>query len=124
MRGARKKLAALAREIAEDNADARSQQLNPGNAWASALASLGAQDVERECFLWPQNVASWQAWQAVQTQWRSGMSGATGLDYAGVRAALDELGFAGDERQAAWRGIQAAERATLEVWAERRERET
>lgn len=122
MRGARKKLAALAREVAEANADA-SQSVDPNNAWSSAFAALGVADVERTGYLWPDNVVAWHAWQSVQTQWRAGMAGATGLDYAGVRAALDELGLAGDERRDVWRGIQAAERATLEVWAERRERE-
>ena len=52
------------------------------------------------------------------------MAGPTGLDYAGVRAHLDEQDIEGpDARRDIWRGIQAAERATLEVWADRRERE-
>jgi hypothetical protein len=59
---------------------------------------------------------------AVQTQWRVGMSGATGLDYAGVRAWLDEDGIDGDERRDLWRCIVAAERSTLSVWSEQRER--
>lgn len=62
-------------------------------------------------------------WCDVQTQWRTGVAGATGLDYAGVRAWLDELGLPPDERRAAWAGIRACERATLEAHAERRERE-
>lgn len=60
----------------------------------------------------------------VQTQWRVGMGGATGLDYAGVRAHLNELRDAGDlpaeERADVWRCIRSAERATLDVWSERR----
>jgi predicted peroxiredoxin len=55
----------------------------------------------------------------VQTQWRSGMGGATGLDYAGVRAYLDESGLAGDERKDIFTGIRAAEGATLQAWAEK-----
>lgn len=55
------------------------------------------------------------------------MGGATGLDYAGVRAHLEELQAARllprKERPDVWRCIQAAERATLSVWAERREQE-
>ena len=38
--------------------------------------------------LWPENVASVDLFLAVETQWRVGMGGATGLDYAGVRAAM------------------------------------
>lgn len=69
-------------------------------------------------YLWPDNVDAWQAWIGVQTQWRVGMSGATGLCYAGVRAYLDELDATGPERRAIWSGIQAAERATLDTWSQ------
>lgn len=47
-----------------------------------------------------------------------GMGGLTGLDYAGVRAHLDEEGYAGEERKEIYAGIRAAERAVLEVRAE------
>lgn len=47
------------------------------------------------------------------------MGGATGLDYAGVRAYLDESGLAGDERKDIFTGIRAAEGATLQAWAEK-----
>lgn len=59
----------------------------------------------------------------MQTQWRVGMAGQTGLDYAGVRAYLDEAGVHGDERADAWRGICAAEGATLHVVAEQRRKD-
>lgn len=72
---------------------------------------------EEQCFLWPCNVITWGAWYDVQTQWRIGMSGATGLDYAGVRAYLDELGHHGEDRREIFSGIQAAERAALDVWS-------
>lgn len=58
----------------------------------------------------------------VQTQWRSGMGGPTGLDYAAVRAWLDEAtDLQGDERREVWSCIQAAERGSLEGWAVRRQ---
>lgn len=48
---------------------------------------------EREDFeIWPENVEPIQIFYAVQTQWRPGPTGYTGLDYAGVRAALDMMG--------------------------------
>lgn len=65
---------------------------------------------------------AWDCWHSVQTQWRVGPAGATGLDYAGVRAYLDEAGLQGDERREVWDCIRAAELATLSVWAEQRER--
>ena len=74
-------------------------------------------------YLWPCNLDAWHAWCELQTQWRHGMGGPTGLDYAGVRAYLDELGHLGDERRALFSGLRAAEHATLEAWAEKRQRE-
>lgn len=75
--------------------------------------------MEREVYLWPCNVDAWRCWLDVQTQWRVGMGGRTGLDYAGVRAYLDEAQPA--DRAGAFRGICACERAVLDVWAENRE---
>lgn len=58
----------------------------------------------------------------MQTQWRVGAGGASGLDYAGVRADLDERGLTPEERRDAYIGIKECERVTLQVWAEQRER--
>jgi hypothetical protein len=74
-------------------------------------------------YLWPCNVQTWRHWQALQTQWRIGMGGATGLDYSGVRAYLDEQDIKKAERREIFEGIQAAERGTLDAWAEQAERE-
>ena len=71
-------------------------------------------------YLWPCNVQAWQCWQGVRTQWRTGMAGATGLDYAGVRAYFDLQGIRGAARRSVFAGIQACEAATLAVWAEQR----
>lgn len=75
----------------------------------------------RTLYLWPCNVQAWQCWQGVRTQWRTGMAGATGLDYAGVRAYLDLQGIEGDALRSIFAGIQACEAATLAAWAEQRE---
>lgn len=42
--------------------------------------------------LWPDNEASFVLFTRLQTQWRTGMSGATGLDYHGVGAAVRMMG--------------------------------
>lgn len=80
---------------------------------------------EREVteYLWPDNVATWRCWTRVRTQWRVGMAGATGLDYAGVRAFLEEQGLDESTRREVFEGIQVCEAATLEVWAEQRAEE-
>lgn len=79
---------------------------------------------ELRVYLWPDNVATWNAWLGVQTQWRAGMSGYTGLDYAGVVSYLRIVCRArGDQLAELLRGIQACEIGALRVWAEERSRE-
>jgi hypothetical protein len=63
-------------------------------------------------------VRAWEVWVSVQTEWRSNGTGGTWLDYSGVRAYLDEMGYSGDERKDIFLGIRAADRATREVWTE------
>lgn len=75
-------------------------------------------------YLWPCNVPAWDVWTELQTQWRTGVAGATGLDYAAVRALLDELGYVpGDERRHLFDCIRAAESEVLSAMAQRRQRE-
>lgn len=75
-------------------------------------------------YLWPESVDAWAHWRALQTQWRTGMGGATGLCYAGVRAYLDECGLApGDERRELFDCIRACEQACLEAWADQRDQQ-
>ncbi len=56
----------------------------------------------------------------MQTQWRIGMSGATGLDYQGVSAYLDRLGLEPQEHREMFDLLQACERVTLDEWARQR----
>lgn len=83
------------------------------------MAAASQQDVQTG-WLWPDNVRTWSCWQALQSQWRVGATGrATGLDYAGVRAWLLDEEPKRDKRAEIWRGIQACERAVMEVAAEK-----
>lgn len=70
-------------------------------------------------YLWPCNVITWAHWQAVQTQWRTSHGGATGLDYAGVIAYLNETGMKTKHRQQTFAGIRAAEESSLRAWSEK-----
>lgn len=83
----------------------------------------GEEPVQTE-YLWPCNVAHWRMWQELGTQWRVGMSGATGMDYAGVRAHLEVAhGLRGKRLRKAWEAMRACEEGTLQAWAEERERQ-
>ena len=75
---------------------------------------------DEELYLWPCNALVWGLFMRLQTQWRVGMSGATGLDYAAVRVVMDLAGVGKKRRQEVFAGIQACERATLEIWNDRR----
>lgn len=78
------------------------------------MLAARASEPKPKAYLWPCNVGTWRHWCELQTQWRVGVNGATGMDYAGVRAYLDECGLTGDERRDVWAGIRACERGTLE----------
>jgi hypothetical protein len=58
---------------------------------------------------------------AVQTQWRVGMAGATGLDYAGVETAARLRGTPLDPDT--FDALQLCERAALAAMNERRQKE-
>lgn len=79
-------------------------------------------DIE-ELYLWPDNVAGWDLFQTVSTQWNIGLNGVIGLQYAGVQAAMELTGIPRKQRPALFRDVQVCERATLEALAERREQQ-
>lgn len=83
--------------------------------------AAGGREQEDIVYLWPDNVVAWGVWCDLQTQWAHSHGGPSGLQYAGVRAHLDEMGFAGDERRDIYAGVRAAERATLDALALKRE---
>lgn len=92
---------------------------------AAALPQQSTDDDEGDpVYLWPDCVDIWHHWRELQTQWRTGVAGVTGLDYLGVRVYLDELGIEpGAGRREIFDCIRAAEAACLEAWDERRRRE-
>lgn len=72
--------------------------------------------------LWPELVPALNLWFAVQTQWRHGWGGPTGLDYAGVRASPAFRALDRAQREPAFADLCIMERAAILAWAERRER--
>ena len=101
-----------------------SEQAGPaeGNTALDALfAARPAVANEDEVYLWPETVPIWNHWQEVQTQWRTGMAGATGLDYAGVMAYLGAVESDEEIRREAFSAIREAERAVLSAWAAKKE---
>ena len=67
--------------------------------------------------VWPENWAALEVFGAMQTQWRVGMSGPTGLDYAALPAVLDLLGIT--ERADCFAGVQIMESEALDIFRAR-----
>lgn len=89
---------------------------------AAGVSSGDAEPQEEPIYLWPECVDAWNHWQHLQTQWRVGMAGASGLDYLGVGAYLDEAGVRrGRKRRELFECFQAAEAACLDAWQAIRE---
>lgn len=78
---------------------------------------------ERLFYLLPELVPVLNAWFALQTQWRLSDGLPTGLDYAGVSAALALREDKRARRRELFADLQVMERAALDAWAEKRARE-
>ncbi len=126
MRRQRKKLAQVARLQASGQLSTQQNQAPDAN-FIDALAAFGLQDdgddddtqstQQPKCYLWPCNLATFNVWQGLQTQWREGMGGRTGLDYASVTSYLrDVCRASGKEQVEIFRGLQAMEYAALDEW--------
>lgn len=79
-------------------------------------------DDDTPLHLWPENWPVWCLWRDVETQWRTGMAGATGLDYPGVWCLIEQR-FKRRERRTVFWLVQAMEDAALQEYRARAERE-
>lgn len=128
-----KKLAQAARLQATgqivDTPDDDDDDDEPVNEVDAALAAFGMFRVESVhlaktgiCYIWPENHEIWRIWNRLQTQWRVGFFGRTGLDYAGVTAYLRDVWRVKDRNFAhIFMCIQTMEMAVLEEWEKKRE---
>lgn len=79
------------------------------------------EDVLSDVEIWPDNALPVALFLECATQWRHGVNGITGLDYAAVGFVLDERGLDGDLRRDALAGIRVMERAVLKAKMEKRD---
>lgn len=89
---------------------------------AFGLVAEGLPDPET-VDVWPENRAPMEVFAGMQTQWRIGMKGATGLDYAAMPAVMTMVGVKRKRRADVMGAVQVMERETLRLWAERREKQ-
>ncbi|MDQ2821933.1 MAG: DUF1799 domain-containing protein [Pseudomonadota bacterium] len=70
-----------------------------------------------EFYLWPENVATFNLWGEIQTQWRISDGQRTGLIYEGVMICLNLCpAIRKRERTEVFRLLQAMECASLNEW--------
>lgn len=60
---------------------------------------------------------SYRLFRAMSTQWRAGMGGATGLDYAALPVTGDLLGMTYEEIRSAFEDVRMMEGVALDVMA-------
>lgn len=68
---------------------------------------------DRVVEVWPENWQTFCIFCDLQTQWRAGFGGPTGLDYGVFYRDLDDLGITGEERLRVKADIRAMEQAAL-----------
>lgn len=76
-------------------------------------AGLTREDVATSVELWLCNVKPFNLFQSLGTQWRIGMSGPTGLDYAAILVALRLQGVCRTEWPSLFEDIRVMEAAAL-----------
>lgn len=68
--------------------------------------------------VWPENWEAVQVWARSQTQWRVGMAGVIGMDYAGLDVVMQRMDVA--DKADVFDRIQVMESATLGAIEEQR----
>ncbi len=106
------------------------QGITPQPFAPGASVSVISKSELSECFfprpnqppcLWPCNATAMHVFAAMQTQWRVGMAGATGLDYGVLPAVMDMMCVDMQERRRVFAKVRVVEAEFLSVWAKRRD---
>jgi hypothetical protein len=77
------------------------------------LAGIAAREASMGVEVWPENWPAFALFCSMQTQWRVGMGGATGIDYSALYPLLDRHASDPDEWNALFEDVQTCERAAL-----------
>jgi hypothetical protein len=87
---------------------------------AFGLVPEAEMEIEEEFHLWPENVAAFNLWLSIQTQWRSDNGQRTGLEYPGIDICIRNQAVPKKQRSWYFATMQAMERAALDEWAKER----
>jgi hypothetical protein len=77
------------------------------------LAGIAAREASLGVEVWPENWPAFTLFCSIQTQWRVGTAGATGLDYNVLYPLLDRRTSDQDEWDELFADVQVCERASL-----------
>jgi hypothetical protein len=86
-----------------------------------ALFGLSAMDLDEEVEVLRDNWSAFRVMEAMGTQWRTGMGGATGLDYAVVSAVMSLVGIPKKTTKQVFQDLRVMEAEALAVMAENRD---
>jgi len=70
-------------------------------------------DYEEEAEVWPENWPAFSLFEQMGTQWKVGMAGPTGLDYAALFLLMDRHGLIGDAWWSMFGDIRLCESTAL-----------
>ncbi len=116
--------------LADELKELEAQGITPQPSATGASIAVISQSEPPECFfprpnqppyLWSCNVIAMHVFMAMQTQWRVGMAGATGLDYGVLPAVMDMMCVDMQERRRVFSKVRVVEAEFLAAWAKRRE---
>jgi hypothetical protein len=80
------------------------------------MLALGLSDEDLDSIeIWPENWAAFTLFVNLQTQWRMGPRGATGLDYQVMLALIARLDLSKAEEEQIFRDMRTMEIAALDV---------
>ena len=82
---------------------------------------MSLDDLEEEVELWAINAEAFSVFNSMSTQWRAGMSGATGLDYTSLPIVMDLEGIDADDRKQVFRDVRTMEQEALKTMADNQE---
>ena len=83
-----------------------------------SLFGLSAGDLDEDMEVWPDNWPAFCLFNAMSTQWRTGASGATGLDYTSLRDVASYLGIKTKQLREIFPDLQVMEVEALLVMSE------
>ena len=76
-------------------------------------------DLDDTVEIWPDNESAVAVFCAMQSQWRVGFAGATGMDYAALPAVLSLLQIPADQHPDTFYGLRTMEAEALAVMEKR-----